>query len=65
MQTIELPAHYVLLDIPVATLRHVYLSEAGFAPLKLAAIDQVGMGTNTKLHLQFKDRLWYKLGYNG
>jgi len=65
MQTIELPADYVLLAIPFTTLRHVDLSQAGFSSRKMTAIEELGMGTNTKLHLQFKDRLWYKLGYNG
>ena len=65
LQTIELPADYVVLAIPFTTLRHVDLSQAGFSPRKMTAIRQLGMGTNTKLHLQFKDRLWYKLGYNG
>ena len=65
LQTIELPADYVLLAIPFTTLRHVDLSQAGFSPLKMTAIRELGMGTNTKLHLQFKDRFWYRLDYNG
>ncbi|HEV2037622.1 MAG TPA: FAD-dependent oxidoreductase, partial [Candidatus Eremiobacteraceae bacterium] len=31
----------------------------------MTAIQQLPLGTNTKLHLQFNNRLWYKLGYNG
>ena len=65
LQTIEIPADYVLLAIPFTTLRHVDLSQAGFSQRKMTAIAELGMGTNTKLHLQFKDRPWYQLGYNG
>jgi monoamine oxidase len=65
LQTVELPADYVVLAIPFTTLRRVDLSGAGFSPLKMTAIQQLSMGTNTKLHVQFSDRRWYKLGYNG
>jgi len=65
LQTIEQDADQVLLALPFTTLRRVDLSKAGFSPLKMTAIDNLPLGTNTKLHAQFKDRLWYKLGYNG
>src|SRR5262249_26891020 len=37
-------------------------SAAGFNPVKNTAIQQLGYGTNSKLHLQFKNRLWNKPG---
>ena len=41
------------------------LSRAGFPPLKLTAIREQGMGTNSKMHVQFKTRHWENLGGNG
>ena len=38
---------------------------AGFSPRKLRAIREQGMGTNSKLNVQFTDRLWRTLGLNG
>ena len=35
------------------------------ARLKIRAIRELGMGTNSKLHLQFKQRFWADLGSNG
>jgi len=43
----------------------VDLARAGFEPLKLVAIREQGMGTNTKLHLQFSSRFWRAQGANG
>jgi monoamine oxidase len=65
LQTSVLQADHVVLALPFTTLRNVDLSQAGFEPLKMTAINNLNLGTNTKLHMQFKDRLWYKLGYNG
>jgi monoamine oxidase len=55
----------VVLAIPFTTLRSVDLSKAGFEPLKRRAIDELGMGTNSKLHVGFKTRFWRGLGCNG
>jgi monoamine oxidase len=65
MQTQTLQADHVVLALPFTALRNCDLTRAGFSPLKLLSIDKLGMGTNTKIHVQFRDRLWYKLGYNG
>ncbi|MBV8081829.1 MAG: FAD-dependent oxidoreductase, partial [Candidatus Eremiobacteraeota bacterium] len=35
-----------------------------FSPVKLKAITRLPMGTNTKLHVQFKRRLWLEQGSN-
>jgi monoamine oxidase len=55
----------VVLAIPFTTLRSVDLSRAGFEPLKTRAINELGMGTNSKLHVGFKTRFWRGLGCNG
>ena len=65
LRRFDFVADHVVIAIPFTTLRRVDLSQAGFQPLKQVAIDHLPMGTNTKLHLQFHDRLWYRLGYNG
>jgi monoamine oxidase len=58
-------ADHVVLALPFSTLRLVDTSRAGFRPLKARAIRELGMGTNSKLHLQFKQRFWASLGSNG
>ena len=52
-------ADRVVLAIPFSILRRsVDLSRAGFSPLKRTAIAEQGMGTNSKLHVQFTSRHW-------
>jgi monoamine oxidase len=59
-------AYRVVLAIPFSILRRsVDLSRAGFSPLKRTAIAEQGMGTNSKLHVQFASRHWESLGCNG
>ena len=58
-------ADRVVLALPFAILRTLDISRAGFSPLKLRAIREQGMGTNSKLNVQFTDRLWRALGGNG
>jgi monoamine oxidase len=65
MQTFDVPADYVVLALPFTTLRRVDLSKAGFSSLKMTAINKLPLGTNTKIYMQFHDRLWEGLGYNG
>jgi monoamine oxidase len=55
----------VVLAIPFTILRSVDLSKADFEELKMQAIRDLGMGTNSKLHVGFKTRFWRDLGYNG
>jgi monoamine oxidase len=56
----------VVLALPFSILRSsVDLSKAGFEPLKLTAIREQGMGTNSKLHVQFSSRFWRAQGSNG
>jgi monoamine oxidase len=59
-------AERVILALPFSILRSsVDISKAGFSPRKLTAIREQGMGTNSKLHVQFKTRHWTSLGSNG
>lgn len=51
-------ADRVILALPFTLLRSVDLSSAGFSPRKRRSIDELGMGRNTKLQLQFDERFW-------
>jgi monoamine oxidase len=63
--TSTVTADRVVLALPFSILRMLDYAKAGFSPLKATAIEELGMGTNSKLHLQFKDRHWVSLGSNG
>jgi monoamine oxidase len=58
-------ADRVVLAIPFSILRSVNLHKAQFEPRKMRAINELGMGTNTKMHVGFKKRFWRDLGCNG
>ena len=59
-------ADIVILALPFSILRaSVDWSKAGFNPVKQTAIREQGMGTNSKLHVQFSTRLWREQGLNG
>jgi monoamine oxidase len=58
-------ADRVVIAIPFSILRGVDLRKAQFEPLKLQAIDELGMGTNSKMHVGFKNRFWRDLGCTG
>ncbi|MBA3348035.1 MAG: FAD-dependent oxidoreductase [Actinobacteria bacterium] len=59
-------ADKVVLALPFSILRSsVDISKAGFEPRKLTAIREQGMGTNSKLHVQFTSRFWQAQGANG
>jgi monoamine oxidase len=56
----------VVLAIPFAVMRQsVDYSGAGFDPVKTMAIEQQGMGTNSKLNVQFSTRGWRRDDANG
>lgn len=62
----DVTADRVLLALPFSILRRsVDYRRAGFDDLKRMAIEQLGMGSNTKLQLQFSSRLWTQAGANG
>jgi monoamine oxidase len=59
-------APQVVLAIPFAVMREsVDYSGAGFDPVKTMAIEQQGMGTNSKLNVQFSTRSWHEDDANG
>ena len=56
----------VVLALPFSILNNsVDLTRSGFSPLKMTAIRELQMGTNSKLNVQFNQRLWRDLGNNG
>jgi monoamine oxidase len=60
-------ADRVIMAIPFSVLRTILTSgsayaQAGFDSRKQTAIQQLGYGSNSKLHLQFKRRLWDTAG---
>ena len=55
-------ADRVVLAIPFSVLRTIDYLQAGFNPIKVTAIQQLGYGSNAKLHLQFASRLWNQSG---
>jgi monoamine oxidase len=56
--TAPVVADRVILALPFTTLRHVDLDDAAISEPMRAAIDQLGMGTNAKVLMQF-DRPFY------
>ena len=56
-------ADHVILTVPFTLLRVVDLRDAGFGTRKMQSINELGMGRNTKLQLQFARRFW--LDQNG
>jgi monoamine oxidase len=58
-------AEQVVLALPFSKLREVDYSKAGFVEPKTFAIEELVIGANAKLHLQFTNRHWRTLGNNG
>jgi monoamine oxidase len=58
-------ADRVVLALPFSLLRTVDYSKAGFGFEKTRAIEELPMGTNSKLNVGFKTRHWRALGNNG
>ncbi len=63
--TSTVAADRVVLALPFSILRGLDYSKAGFSKVKETAIRELGMGTNSKLHLQFTSRHWSTLGNQG
>jgi monoamine oxidase len=55
----------VVLALPFATLRNVDLSRAGLSALKMTAINELGMGTNGKVIMEFRGAPWIADGFTG
>jgi len=64
-QTSSVVADHVVLALPFSILRDLDIGNAGFSPVKLRAIRELGMGTNSKLNVQFTERVWRAQGLNG
>jgi monoamine oxidase len=64
-KTVSVIADHVVLALPFSILRNLDITNAGFAPVKLRAIRELGMGTNSKLNVQFTERIWRAQGMNG
>lgn len=65
-RAVDVDADQVVLTVPFSILRQsVDFSAAGFRPLKVTAIQELGMGSNTKLNVQFTNRHWETLGATG
>jgi monoamine oxidase len=58
-------ADHVVLALPFTLLRSVDFSKAGFNQMKAWAINELGMGTNSKVHVQFTSRFWRDQGCTG
>lgn len=56
---------HVVLALPFSMLRLCDTAKAGFGREKTLAVAELGMGTNSKLHLQFDRRFWNAAGCNG
>ena len=63
--TFEVVADRVCLAIPFTLLRQVDTSKLRLHPRKRLAIERLPMGTNAKVHLQFRTRLWNREHYDG
>ena len=55
----------VVLALPFSQLKSVDYSTADFGTLKDTAIQNLPMGTNSKLHVQLRERYWNTIGNNG
>jgi len=55
---LDVQCERAILTLPFSALRHVEYQQAGFDPLKQAAIEQLGYGTISKLFLQFDRPYW-------
>ena len=63
--TTPVTADFVVFALPFTTLRDVDLADSGFSDTKLAAIDELGMGTNSKVLVQFEQPIEAFNDWNG
>lgn len=61
----DVSADCVCLALPFTTLRDVDLRRVPLSARKRIAIDHLDLGTNAKLHLQFRQRVWKDERYDG
>jgi monoamine oxidase len=58
-------ADIVVLSVPFTVLRSVDTKGAGFSNRKRRAIAALDLGSNAKVHLQFRSPYWFKERYSG
>src|SRR5262249_46448512 len=63
--TADVIADHVVLALPFQTLRQVDLQKANLSPVKMQAIQQLQLGSNVKIQLQFQSRIWNADGFTG
>ncbi|HEV3045801.1 MAG TPA: FAD-dependent oxidoreductase, partial [Solirubrobacteraceae bacterium] len=63
--TLDVRADVVVLALPFSTLRQADLSKSGLSAAKLEVVEQLGMGTNAKLHVELSHKTWPALGFAG
>ena len=65
-QFADVTADRVVLALPFSMLKNsVDLTQAEFSELKMIAIQELAMGSNSKLNVQFNSRTWAPLRCNG
>ena len=64
-KAVDVTADFVVLALPFTALQHVDYARAGFSALKVRAIKEFGMGTNSKFHMQFDRRIWIEQHCDG
>lgn len=65
-KTVSVTADHTVIAIPFTILRSsVDISKAKFNQVKTWAINELGMGTNSKLNMGFSRRIWWDQGKNG
>jgi monoamine oxidase len=65
VKTSQVTADSVVLTPSFKALRTLDLSASGLSALKMRAINELGMGTNGKIIMQFNGHPWQADGYNG
>lgn len=63
--TYDVGCDHVVLAIPFSTLRKVDLSQANLSALKMTAINNLQLGNNAKIMMQFNNRVWNADGFKG
>src|SRR5262245_13933244 len=65
-QFTDVIADHVVMALPFSILKNsVDLTQAGFSELKMIAIQELAIGSNSKLNVQFNTRPWAGLRCNG
>lgn len=63
--TVDANVDIAIMALPFTKLRAVDLSQSGWSDLKLQSVANMGMATNSKLHLQFTSPVWHKHHISG